>query len=143
MTDLLRHRLVRRLIGIEVRDLVSATHDRLEAANVRSVEELQALPHKVVGFSAELQKRNRQLKDFLYERFYRHYRVVRMAVKAERFITDLFQAYTQDTGTLPPEIQLRASRGDPYRVVADYVAGMTDRFALDDHQKLFDPLTRP
>lgn len=143
MTDLWRHRLIRRLIGIEVRDLVNATHERLEAAMVRSVEEVQLLADNVIGFTEVMAKRNRQLKDFLHTRLYRHHRVLRMAVKAERYIGDLFQSYVQDPGILPPETQQRATEGELYRVVADYIAGMTDRYALEEQQRLFDPHTRP
>ncbi|MBI4769976.1 MAG: deoxyguanosinetriphosphate triphosphohydrolase [Chloroflexi bacterium] len=143
ITDLLRHRVIRRLIGMEVRDLLSATHARLEEANVRSVEELQLLSHNAIGFSEEMAGRNRQLKDFLYAQMYRHYRVARMAVKAEHFISDLFNAYVREPDMLPPETRVRAGETDLYRVIADYIAGMTDRYALEEHQKLFDPHTRP
>ena len=94
--------MIRRLIGLEVTDLVHTTDQRLRESSVRSVEELQRLPYNVIGFSEDMHRRNRQLKDFLYTNLYRHYRVVRMAVKAERIISDLFQAYLHRTGHLAP-----------------------------------------
>ena len=88
--------------------------------------------------------RNREIKKFLYENMYRHYRVVRMQEKAEAFLGDLFRAYVREPAQLPPEVQRRAREGgDLHRSVCDYIAGMTDRFALDEHAKLFDPHTRP
>jgi dGTPase len=91
LKELDRHRIIRRLIGMEVTELVQATDQRLRESGVRSVDELQRLPYNVVGFSEDMHRRNRQMKDFLYSNLYRHYRVVRMAVKAERVISDLFQ----------------------------------------------------
>ncbi len=93
INDLNRHRLIRRLIGMEVNDLVYTTQQRLRDSNVRSVEELQRLPYNVIAFSEDMHRRNRQIKDFLYAKLYRHYRVVRMQVKAERILTNLFNAY--------------------------------------------------
>ena len=144
MTDLIRHRLIRRLIGLEVDDLVHATDQRLAEANALSVDALQRLSHNVVGWSEGMAASNRQLKRFLFENMYRHYRVVRMQVKAEQILSDLFQGYLREPAQLPGETQKRAeAKGDLHRVVCDYVAGMTDRFALDEHYKLFDPYTRP
>jgi dGTPase len=77
-TDLWRHRLIRRLIGLEVGDVIQATDQRLVAAGIKTIADLQALDHNVIGFSAEFKQINRGLKDFLYSRMYRHYRVTRM-----------------------------------------------------------------
>ena len=144
LDELTRHRFIRRLIGIEVADLVQATHARIEAAGANSVEALQRLDHNVIGWSAELAARNRELKRFLYDNMYRHYRVVRMQVKAENLLSDLFNGYIREPAQLPTEFQRRAeAKGDLHRAVCDYIAGMTDRFALDEHYKLFDPYTLP
>jgi len=141
--ETIRHRLIRRLIGIEVTDLLHTTQARLEESGVDSVEALQLLPLNVVGFSDALARLNRELKDFLFKNMYQHFRVFRMQVKAERFLEDLFEAYTRNPETLPHEIQERAREGDLYRTVCDYIAGMTDRFALEERDKLFDPHKRP
>jgi dGTPase len=141
--DLTRHRAIRRLIGIEVTDLVQSSDQKLQESGVRSVDELQQLPYNVVSFSEDLRRRNRQLKDFLYKNMYRHWRVVRMAVKAERIITDLFNAYRQEPNVLPVHIQQTIAEKGLERTICDYIAGMTDRFAIEEHQKLFDPATLP
>jgi dGTPase len=143
LDDLTRHRIVRRLIGIEVGDLIRSTDQRLRESGVRSVDELQRLPYNVVSFSDEMRRRNREMKDFLFSNLYRHFRVTRMAVKAEQIVTNLFDAYRGEPMILPKHIQdLIPQRGLP-RTVCDYIAGMTDRFAIDEHQKLFDPTRLP
>ena len=142
LDELTRHRLIRRLIGIEVTDLVYATHQRLRDGNVRSVEDLQRLPYNVIVFSEDMHRRNRQIKDFLYKNLYRHSRVVRMAVKAERIIADLFKAYRSEPAILPYHIREQIEERGLERTICDYIAGMTDRFAVDEYQKLFDPLTK-
>lgn len=142
LDDLNRHRLIRRLIGMEVNDLVYNTHQRLRDSNVRSVEELQRLPYNVIAFSEDMHRRNRELKDFLYAKLYRHYRVVRMQVKAERIITNLFNAYLSEPSILPTHVQEQVENFSLERTICDYIAGMTDRFAIEDHQKLFDVLLR-
>jgi dGTPase len=143
LEDLTRHRLIRRLIGMEVTDLVHMTHRRLQDSSVKSVEELQRLPYNVIGFSEDMHRRNRELKDFLYTHLYRHHRVVRMAVKAERIISDLFSAYCSEPAILPRHVQSLIDDRGLERTVCDYIAGMTDRYAVDEHGKLFDPNTRP
>ena len=143
LDDLTRHRLVRRLIGIEVNDLVQTTDMRLRESGVRSVDELQRLPYNVVGFSEDMRRRNRELKDFLFNNLYRHYRVMRMAVKAERILSDLFQAYRSEPTILPRQWQGLIPERGLERTVCDYIAGMTDRFAIEEHVKLFDPTRLP
>lgn len=141
--ELTRHRVIRRLIGLEVSDLVYATHQRLIESGVKSVEELQQLPYNVICFSEEMHQRNRELKDFLYTNLYRHHRVIRMAVKAERILTDLFKAYILEPEMLPRHIREEIEGRSLERTVCDYIAGMTDRYATDEHHKLFDPTTKP
>ncbi len=139
LDELSRHRMIRRLIGIEVTDLVESTHERLYDSKVTSVEELQRLPYNVIGFSEDMQRRNRQLKDFLYNNLYRHHRVVRMQVKAERVVSDLFDSYQQEPAILPRHIKELTEEYGLERTICDYIAGMTDRFAIDEHDKLFNP----
>jgi len=86
---------------------------------------------------------NQQLKDFLFQNMYRHHRVFRMQAKAERILEDLFQAYSENPEILPSDVQMRARETDLFRVICDYIAGMTDRFALEEHSKLFNPQVRP
>jgi dGTPase len=143
LDDLARHRLIRRLIGIEVSDLIQSIDRMIRRSGVRSVEELQKLPYNVVGFSEDMHRRNRELKDFLYHNLYNHYRVVRMAVKAERIIESLFNAYTNEPNILPEHFQVDPEKEDIIETVCYYIAGMTDRFAIDEYQKLFDPTAMP
>jgi dGTPase len=143
LDDLTRHRAIRKLIGLEVTDVIQTTAQKLKESAVRSVDELQQLPYNVVGVSDDLRRRNRQLKDFLYKNMYRHWRVMRMAVKAERIITSLFDAYRSEPSILPRHIQLSAPERGLERTVCDYIAGMTDRFAIEEHRKLFDPEVLP
>jgi dGTPase len=89
-----------------------------------------------------MQRRVKELKEFLYKNMYRHYRVVRMGDKAGRILRDLFNSYVEEPLQLPPQYQQRIAQDGLQRVVCDYIAGMTDRFALDEHRKLFDPLVK-
>ena len=143
LDDLSRHRLIRRLIGILVTDMVNATSDRLVNSAVKSVDELQRLEYNVIGFSEELHHRNRELKDFLYANLYRHWRVVRMQVKAEQIINDLFNAYINEPVILPQHVRSRIETRDLERIICDHIAGMTDRYAVEEHQRLFDPAIKP
>jgi dGTPase len=143
LPELTRHELIRELVGMEVSDLVSQTAKRISENTVKSVDELQRLPFNVIGHSEDVRERNRELKDFLFKNMYRHPRVVRMAVKAERIISDLFEAYTSEPQMLPREVQLLVEARGLDRSVCDYLAGMTDRYAIEEHRKLFDPNTRP
>lgn len=141
--ELNRHRIIRRLIGMEVTDIIQTTEARLRDSNVHSVEELQRLPYNVISYSEDMYRRNRQLKDFLYKNLYCHYHVMRMQVKAERIITDLFNAYRQQPAILPAHIQANIESFGLERTICDYIAGMTDRFAVEEHSKLFDPTVLP
>jgi dGTPase len=143
LDDLTRHRLIRRLIGIEVDDLVHAMEGRIRQSGVASAQDVQQLPYNLVGFSEETHRRNRELKDFLFANLYRHYRVVRMAVKAERIITDLFNAYLNEPAILPRHVQSTVDGRTLERTICDYIAGMTDRFAIEEHAKLFERDTLP
>jgi dGTPase len=143
LDELSRHQIIRRMIGLEVTDLVHATDQRLKESNPKSVEELQQMSYNVIGYSEDMHRRNRELKDFLFGNLYTHHRVIRMAVKAERIITDLFEAYKSEPDMLPGHIQDLLEERSLERTICDYIAGMTDRFAIDEYSKLFDPSTKP
>ncbi|RLT38718.1 MAG: deoxyguanosinetriphosphate triphosphohydrolase [Chloroflexi bacterium] len=142
--ELTRHRFIRRLVGIEVSDAIAATAAGLERQGVATLADLRALPANVAGYSAELAAENGELKSFLYTNFYRHYRVVRMASKANRIVRRLFDAFVTEPEQLPPATQQRVATqpGGLQRVVCDYIAGMTDRFAVLEYKRLFDPEER-
>ncbi|HSM25564.1 MAG TPA: deoxyguanosinetriphosphate triphosphohydrolase, partial [Anaerolineaceae bacterium] len=143
LDDLTRHTMIRRLIGIEIDDVLSHTDKLIKNHSIQSAEDVQKLPFNIVGFSEIMQKRNRTLKDFLFTNLYRHYRVQRMSFKAENILSKLFETYMLEPTILPKHIQERLDSNIPERVVCDYIAGMTDRYAIDDHQKLFDPTLLP
>jgi dGTPase len=137
-----RHHVVRSIIERCVGDLIDTTSANLEQARVGSVEEVRSAGRRLVGYSAETAARVAELKDFLFRNMYRHYRVVRMGDKAGRLLRDLFDSYVNEPRQLPPHFQEQIERDGVHRVVCDYIAGMTDRFAVDEHQKLFDPTVR-
>lgn len=139
-----RYQVQRRLIDRLVTDLLDTVSRRIEAEGIDSPEAVRDYRQPLVGFSAELEEKRRELKKFLKVNLYRHYLVTRMMIKAQRVVADLFEAYRGEPALLPPHIRQRREReGESLeRVVCDYIAGMTDRFALQEHKKLFDPLER-
>jgi len=137
-----RHRAIRRLVGKEVTDVIQATDETLRTYDVQSLDALRQLPLNAVMHSEAMQARNRELKDFLYKNLYRHWRVMRMASKAYRFLTQLFQLFVAEPRLLPLQTQLRLQDETLHRVVCDYIAGMTDRYVLEEYRKLFDPLEK-
>lgn len=141
-TTLIRRELVRELIGQSVIDVLQQTNINLETNHIGSQEQVQTHPSNLVSYSPEFGAQVRELKAFLFERMYRHYRLVRMQVKAERFISELFNAYMAEPRMLPEEAQERLDESPLPRVIADYIAGMTDRYALQEWEKLFDPYSR-
>jgi dGTPase len=140
------HEVVRRMINEVVTDLIDATGARIAAAAPADVEAVRAAGHTLVAFSERIAAEHRELKRFLHERVYRHFRVVRMTTKAQRVVRELFRSYFDDLRLLPDEHRDAARRleaehgGDGRgRAVADYIAGMTDRYAILEHSRLYDP----
>jgi len=131
----LRHETVRRMIDTLVTDLIRTSAENLRRHAPGSIEEVR-LAQPLIAFSPRIREESQELKSFLRENLYRHYRVVRMSTKARRIVTELFAALLSDTRLLPPEFQEQASRGAP-RAIADYIAGMTDRYAILEHRRLF------
>lgn len=139
-SDLVRYCFIRRLIGIEVSDVIAATSRKLEEFAIKSVEDLRKAAENMACYSPALIAENQELKQYLFQHFYRHHRVVRMAVKATRTLTQLFEAYIDEPRQLPDEIQRRAASSAEglHRVVCDYLAGMTDRYAIQEYRRLYD-----
>jgi dGTPase len=136
------HETVRRLIDFMVRDLLGETEARLAAASPGSAADIRGLGKPVVAFSPEMISHDKALRRFLGERMYRHHTVQHMTATATRVVSDLFTALTNDPGLMPDEWRVRAQGRDAARLarlVADYIAGMTDSFALSEHQRLFEP----
>ena len=130
------HETVRRMINTLVVDLLEQTRRNIAEHRPDSLDAVRACP-TLAAFSPDIRREAQALKQFLYQNLYRHYRVVRMSEKARRLIRELFQAFTSEPRLLPPEHRDRAD-GDPFRAVCDYIAGMTDRFAIREHKRLFD-----
>jgi dGTPase len=130
------------MIGAMVEDLTAETQHRLKEAKPKSVDELRHLGRPVVAFSATMTANDRALKDFLYRRMYRHYKVNRMASRARRVVRELFDLFIAEPDCLPTDWRercdgIRTPRSA--RAVADYIAGMTDRYAFKEHHRLFGP----
>jgi len=126
---------VRRMIHLMVIDLLEQTRANITAAGVASLDDVRAAP-RLVAYSEALLPRLRELKHFLRDNLYRHYQVLRMTNKARRIVGDLFSAFLDDPQILPPQYQAMA-REDKPRAIADYIAGMTDRYAMKEHRRLF------
>ncbi|MDF1537061.1 MAG: deoxyguanosinetriphosphate triphosphohydrolase [bacterium] len=137
---MLRHESIRKIINWQVTDLVDNIARNLKQMGISNREELAQAGERVASFSSEMEEMNRELKKFLRDNLYAHYRVTRMAEKAQRILVDLFNAYLDKPKQLPPSTYNRIKGGgDVKRVVCDYMAGMTDKFALEEYKKLFDP----
>jgi dGTPase len=138
-----RYQTVRRIIDRLATDMIQTIRDRIEEHRIRALADVRQCSIRLAGFSAVMAEHNRDLKQVLLQRLYSHYRVTRMAMKAQKIMTDLFQTYMDEPQQMPPHVHRRIEDGEPKaRVVADYIAGMTDRFALDEYKKLFDPYER-
>lgn len=129
------HETIRRMINEMALDLIATTRANIEAAGVQSLADVRHAG-RLVAYSEELAPRLRELKAFLRQNLYAHYQVLRMTDKARRIIQDLFGAFMSDPRLLPPQYQMRA-RADTPRAIADYIAGMTDRYAMKEHRRLF------
>jgi len=143
------HEVVRRMIDYLVNDLISASEASIAAAAPASVDDVRARPEPLLTFSAEVQAEHLELKRYLRQHLYRHYRVLRMTTKARRVVRALFDAMLGDVELMPTEHQEAARRMEAAdgragraRAVADYIAGMTDRFAIREYGRLFDPSER-
>ena len=141
-TPMMRHEIVRELIGRSVEDVMRTTDAAIVANGLDTPDKIQLHDHNIVGYSHEFGDKVRGLKRYLYQNMYRHYRLVRMQEKAERVVSSLFNAYLKEPAMLPTEVQVRTENTPLHRVIADYLAGMTDRYALDEWQKLFEPYAR-
>jgi dGTPase len=143
------HEVVRRMIDYTVNDLVDASAEALAAAAPRHVEDVRARAQPLLTFGEQVRAEHLELKRYLREHLYKHYRVLRMTTKARRVVRELFDALLGDVELMPTEHQEFARRLEGLdgadgraRAVADYIAGMTDRFAILEHRRLFDPSER-
>ena len=139
--DRLKHEAVRRLINAMVHDVLRETRKRIDKHKPASADDVRQAGEPLIAFSVQMRNNERALRDFLFHRMYRHYKVNRMTSKARRVVKELFTLYMEEPECLPELWQAKAKTGNDSqraRHVADYIAGMTDRFALDEHNKIFD-----
>lgn len=137
-----KHQVISSLIGLFIMDLTTTTQANLREFKIGSLDDLRRVNRQVVSFSPELSRKNRGLKQFLMENLYHHYKVERMRVKAERYLTQLFETYLKHPTLLPQKYLKKMAAFGRERVICDYIAGMTDRFALDEFKRLFEPYER-
>lgn len=137
-----RHETTRRLMNTLIVDLMQTSARAIEAAGIDSIDAVRAQPRPLIQYSPDIEAENIELKRFLFKNLYQHHEVYRIMDKAKRVIRELFAALFADPRLLPPDFyQATEGQNEPARarVVADYIAGMTDRYALDEHERLFDP----
>lgn len=130
---------IRSILNLMVMDLIEHSAKRIAEAGLTSLSDLQKTQKKLVGFSPAMARWHVELKKFLMKNLYQHYRVVRMTDKGQRFLKALFTAYLSQPKLLPPEVVHRGHEEGLPRAVCDYVAGMTDRFAVQEYKRLFEP----
>jgi dGTPase len=129
------HETVRRMINTLVVDLCKHSADNIAKIKPQSIQDIRQAP-QLIGFSSDVARQNLELKRFLRHNLYQHYKVNRMSAKAERIVRELFEGFINNIGLLPQEFQVYAEIDKP-RAVADYIAGMTDRYAIREYRKLF------
>ncbi len=134
-----KYLVIKSLIDMQVTDLIEETEKNINTLKIKSYLDVKKLDRKVVSFSGAMLNLRKPLRIFLMEKLYHHYRVIRMSTKAKRFIQELFNVYLEKPEQLPAQTQQRITVDGVRRVVCDYIAGMTDRYALDEYKKLFDP----
>ncbi|MCX8093149.1 MAG: deoxyguanosinetriphosphate triphosphohydrolase [Candidatus Goldbacteria bacterium] len=149
--DMQKYNITRTLINLQISDLIQGTTENLKKYSIKTIDDVRNFKHSIVEFTPAMKEMHKDLKDFLYKNFYKHYKIIRMEHKAEKIIQDLFEIYLkrgiqQDNrkrylkvSILPPEITKRIGKDSLKRVICDYIASMTDRFIIDEYKKLFDP----
>jgi dGTPase len=143
------HEIIRRMINYIVVDLIRTTQERLREAAPRTIEDVRMYAGMLVGLGEQVREEHVELMQFLRERVYRHYKVLRMTSKARRVVRQLFEAFFEDVNLMPEEHRDFANLAENEhgangraRAVADYIAGMTDRYAILEHRRLLDPTER-
>lgn len=147
--DMKKYNICRALINLQITNLVETTINNIKKNDIDSVEKVRKYKKSLVEFDDDMQKTHKDLKSFLYKNFYKHYKVIRMEYKAEKIIEELFKIYDKrgsvvdkrgvESSILPPEALKRMGKDSIKRIICDYIAGMTDRFILEEYKKLFDP----
>lgn len=140
--EIRRYQVIRGLIHLEVTDLLEQTSKNLKKHKIKTPSDALKKSEFMIAFSPKLSKKREELRDFLKTKLYKHYRVIRMSDKAKRFIRALFEVYLSRPEQLPPSTQKKLKANSPERVICDYIAGMTDRYAQDEYRKFFAPFEK-
>lgn len=138
-TSVRKYLIIKTIIDRQASDLVNETRRLVKKFKLRTPEAARAIPQKIVAFSEDMNAFRRPLKDYLFKYLYNHYRVVRMSDKAKRILRGLFGVYLEKPEQLPPSCQASLETEGLHRTICDYIAGMTDRYAIDEYNKLFNP----
>jgi len=141
--DSIRYRMIRRVVQIVVEDVLAATEVNITRYKPQSPDDIRRLPENIVCYSDRVSGWNTETLAFFNEHLYHHYRIVRMQQRADRTISALFEAFIKAPDQLSPDVKRWIAVRGLHRTVCDYLAGMTDRYALEEWQRLFDPFTRP
>ncbi len=137
--EIQKYQIVKFLINLQVQDIIEQTEKKIRHLGIHSVDKVRCQPGKLLAFNPKLAKKRGQLREFLNQKLYQHYKVVKMSDKARRFIEKLFQCYVSNPEQLPPTSRQRVRAEGAHRVVCDYIAGMTDRYAHNEYRRLFQP----
>lgn len=137
-----RHQRINYLINYQATRLLQHSSRLIADYRIRTVDDVRNAPVRLISFDEQTESKLQELRDYLYRKVYRHYRVVRMAEKAKRFVEELFEAYLGNPEQLPPDYQNEIPEQGLKRVICDYIAGMTDRYAQDEYKRLFYPYER-
>ncbi len=137
--EIKKFQIIKFLINLQVQDIIEQTQLRLDRLKIHSVDEVRNLSSKLLVFGPQLAEERQPLREFLNQKLYQHYKVVRMSNKARRFIQELFRCYVSSPQQLPPTSRGRLKKDGVFKVVCDYIAGMTDRYAQREYRRLFQP----
>ena len=140
--EIRKYQIIRALINEQITDIIMQTEANIRRYKIRKITDVTKLPVRIVTFSKNINELRKPMREFLQKNLYQHYRVVRMSNKAYRFITALYDVYSDKPEQLPPSAQARLRKEEKHQVVCDYIAGMTDRYALDEYKKFFEPYER-
>jgi len=140
--EIRKYQIIRSLINEQITDILAQTESNIRRYKIRKISDVTKLPVRIVAFSKAMENLRKPMREFLQNNLYQHYRVVRMSNKAHRFITELFNVYSDKPEQLPPSTMARLRKEEKHLVICDYIAGMTDRYALDEYKKFFEPYER-
>lgn len=141
-TKLIVREIIRNIINLLVSDIIEYTIDKINKQGIKNYTDVRKAGQKLTGFNSVLESANIELKKFLRVNLYQHYKVARMTIKSQKVIRNLFEIYTEHPDTMPTAYKEKIKTEGAILTVTDFIAGMTDRYALEEHKKLTDPMIR-